>query len=63
MLYSPTTAAGVIGCHRDTVRRIASKLGLGQDLPTGLVLTAAEVKRIRKALKPVGNPNFGKRKK
>ena len=57
-IYSTTTAAAALGCHRETVRRIADRLGLGSRIRGGIVLTAADLSRIRPEIKPIGNPNM-----
>ncbi len=57
-LYTSTTAAVEIGCHSETVRRIAKRLKLGELLPVGLVFSQAEVERIRGEVKPIGCPKF-----
>lgn len=58
MIYTTGQAAAQLGCAKDTVRRQADDLKIGQQSPLGLLLTAAEIEQIRGKLRPVGNPNF-----
>jgi hypothetical protein len=58
MLYTTSTAAKAIGCHRETVRRIAEKHSIGEQLPVGLVFTDADLALIRAKVQPVGNPKM-----
>jgi hypothetical protein len=58
MLYTTSTAAQVLDCHRETVRRLADKFAIGERLPVGLVFTDSDLALLRGKLRPVGNPNM-----
>lgn len=57
-IYTTTTAAEVLGCHRETVRRIVQRLDIGSRVRGGIVLTDADLEKIRPEIKTVGNPNM-----
>lgn len=59
-LYSTVTAAEALGVNKSTVSRTIAKIGVGQRLGANVVLTRADLTKLRKAIdsaKP-GNPNF-----
>lgn len=62
MIYTVTSAAKAIGCDKSQTSRHARRLGLGTQIGRSIVLTAAEVARLKRviAANRPGNPNFVK---
>lgn len=59
-LYSTTDAAASIGCTDRTVRRICERHNIGRMVGATLVLTAADIERVRGLKRDgPGNPTFG----
>jgi len=55
-------AARRIGCTRKTASRVAARLRIGVVVERGRIVAVkvVDLKAMRREVKPVGNPNFGK---
>lgn len=56
-------AARRIGCTRQTAARVAVRLGIGVVVERKRIVAVkvADLKAMKREVKPIGNPNFGKR--
>ncbi len=58
-LYTITTAAAELGCHKSNVSRYAARHGLGMRIGRLVILSARDVSRLRRNMPGrTGNPNF-----